>query len=156
MTRNSLVLIAAGGSAALLAAAFAFQYLGGLAPCALCLWQRWPHAAAVAIGALCLVLPGALPPLLGAAAAASTGGIGVYHAGVEYGWWAGPSSCSGGGDVSSLSVEDLAAQIMSAPVVRCDEVVWQVLGLSMAGWNALIAAGLTGLWLLAARRAYLG
>ncbi|MFP4274908.1 MAG: disulfide bond formation protein B, partial [Paracoccaceae bacterium] len=58
MTRTTLILLAAGGSAALLAAAFAFQHLGGLAPCTLCLWQRWPHAAAVLLGLAALALPG--------------------------------------------------------------------------------------------------
>ena len=153
MTRNTLVLLAAGGSAALLLAAFAFQHLGGLAPCALCLWQRWPHAAAVVLGAAALGVPGALPPLFGAAAALATGGIGVYHTGVERGWWEGPAACAGGGDLSGLSVEELTAQIMSAPLVRCDEVAWQVLGLSMASWNAIAAFGLAALWLLAARKA---
>ncbi len=153
MSRTSLVLAAAGGSAALLAAAFAFQYLGGLAPCELCLWQRWPHAAAVAIGAAALVRPGALLPLLGGGAALATGGIGLYHTGVERGWWEGPAACAGGGDLARVSVEELTAQIMAAPLVRCDEVAWQVLGLSMASWNALAALALAALWLAAARRA---
>ncbi|WP_371038495.1 disulfide bond formation protein B [Rhodosalinus sp. FB01] len=153
MSRTSLVLAAAGGSAALLAAAFAFQYLGGLAPCELCLWQRWPHAAAVAIGAAALARPGALLPLLGGGAALATGGIGLYHTGVERGWWEGPAACAGGGDLARVSVDELTAQIMAAPLVRCDEVAWQVLGLSMASWNALAALALAALWLAAARRA---
>ena len=82
MTRTSLVLLAAGGSFLLLAGAFLFQALGW-APCAMCLWQRWPHAAAVLIGALALALPGRLLPLLGALAAATTAGIAVFHSGVE-------------------------------------------------------------------------
>ena len=154
MTRNRLILAAAGGSTLLLALAFGFQHLGGLPPCALCLWQRWPHAAAVAIGALALAVPGALPALFGAAAAAATGGIGLYHAGVERGLWAGPESCSGGAPVGDLSVEELTAQIMAAPVVRCDEVAWAFAGLSMAEWNALLSFALAGLWIAAALRAW--
>lgn len=154
MTRNRLILIAAAGSALLLAMAFGFQYLGGLPPCALCLWQRWPHAAAVLVGGLALAVPGALPPLFGAAAAAATGGIGVYHAGVERGWWEGPATCSGGGDVGDLSVEELTAQIMEAPVVACDEVAWAFAGLSMAEWNAVLSFALVAIWIAAALRAW--
>ncbi|MFP4043567.1 MAG: disulfide bond formation protein B [Rhodosalinus sp.] len=154
MTRNGLILIAAGGSAAMLAMAFAFQHLGGLAPCALCLWQRWPHAAAVVIGVLGLALPGAALPLFGAVAAGASGGIGGYHLGVEQGWWEGPATCSGGSEVGELSVEELTAQIMAAPVVRCDEVAWSLAGLSMAGWNAVLSLALMAIWLVAALRAY--
>jgi len=80
-------------------------------------------------------------------------GLGGYHAGVEWGFWAGPTACAGGAGVGGQSAEALLAQIMAAPVVRCDEVAWSLLGLSMAGWNALASAGLAGLWLLALGRA---
>lgn len=150
MTRTFLTILAAAGSAALLAAAYAFQYIGGMAPCALCLWQRWPHAAAVVIGIAALALPGRLLPLLGAAAALATAGIGAYHTGVERGWWEGPSTCTAG-DISQLSPEELLNQIMAAPVVRCDEVPWEMLTLSMASWNAIAALGLAAIWLMAAR-----
>lgn len=150
MTRNMYILMAAGGSAALLAAAFAFQHLGGMAPCALCLWQRWPHAAAVLLGALALILGGRGFAWLGAIAALSTAGIGVYHTGVERGWWDGPSTCTGA-DIGTLSAEELFEQIMAAPLVRCDEVPWELLGLSMASWNAVAAVALAAMWVLAAR-----
>jgi disulfide bond formation protein DsbB len=149
--RTILVLLAAGGSLALLAGAFAFQHLGGLAPCAMCLWQRWPHAAAAAIGALALAVPGPLLPLAGALAAATSAGLGLYHAGVERGWWEGPGTCTAG-PVAGIAPEDLLAQILAAPVVRCDEVAWQMLGLSMAGWNAVLSTGLAALWMMAARQ----
>lgn len=91
---------------------------------------------------------------LGALAAMITGGIGVYHAGVEWKWWPGPSSCSGGGaDLSALDGNALLSLDGPAGVVMCDEIVWQLFGLSMAGWNALISFGLVALWILAARRA---
>ncbi len=153
-TPRQSVLLAAGGSAALLLGAFAFQYLGGLAPCQLCLWQRWPHAAAVLIGALALAMaaPGRLLPLLGALAALTTAGLGLFHTGVERKWWEGLTTCSGSvsGDVST---EDLLQQILDAPLVRCDEVAWSMAGLSMASWNAILSLALAGLWLYAARRA---
>ena len=95
-SRNGLVAAAAGGSLALLLGAFAFQFIGGLAPCQLCLWQRWPHAAAVLIGAVALAVPGRLLPVLGAMAALATAGIAAFHTGVERGWWEGLATCTAG------------------------------------------------------------
>ncbi|WP_338548298.1 disulfide bond formation protein B [Roseovarius phycicola] len=151
MTQRQLyILLAAGGSVGLLLAAFAFQHLGGMAPCKLCIWQRWPHGAAIGIGALALILPWVLLPLLGALAAFITAGIGAYHTGVEKGWWEGPSSCSSQ-STEGLSAQELMDQILSAPLVRCDEVPWSLFGLSMASWNTVVALALAGLWLKAAR-----
>jgi disulfide bond formation protein DsbB len=147
--RKMLILMAAGGSAVLLAGAFAFQYLGGLAPCTMCLWQRWPHAAAVLLGLVALALPGRILPVLGAGAAALSAGLGMYHTGVERGWWQGPTTCTSG-PVGGVSSEDLLNQILAAPLVRCDEVAWSMLGLSMASWNAVLSLGLVCLWVLAA------
>lgn len=149
MTRKTLILLAAGGSAALLLGAFGFQYLG-YAPCKMCLWQRWPHGAAIVIGALALLMPFAILPLLGALAAATTGAIGVYHAGVEQKWWQGPTTCTSG-DIGGLSTQDLFDQIMAAPLVRCDDIAWAFLGLSMASWNAIISFALVAIWITAAR-----
>ena len=146
---RTYILMAVAGSAAILAGAFAFQYLGGMAPCKLCLWQRWPHAAAIGIGAACLALGARWPCWAGGLAALTTAGIGFYHTGVERGWWEGPSSCTSG-STQGLSTDELFEQIMSAPLVRCDEVPWEMLGLSMASWNVLASLGLTGLWFLAA------
>jgi disulfide bond formation protein DsbB len=148
------MILAAAGSAALMIGALAFQHIGGMAPCKLCIWQRWPHVTAIAIGALAMlaVLPQRLLAGLGAVAALTTAGIGVYHTGVERGWWEGPASCSSGG-VAGRSAEDLFAQIMAAPLVRCDEVPWEMLGLSMASWNAVASLCLAGLWLMAWMRA---
>jgi len=151
MTRAQYILLAAGGSAALLAGAFAFQYLGGMAPCKLCLWQRWPHAAAILIGILALARPGYSFPLLGALAALTTAGIGLYHTGVERGWWEGPNSCTSG-PISGLSTQDLMDQIMAAPLVRCDEVPWELFTLSMASWNAIASVFFALLWIMAARQ----
>ena len=152
MTRARLVLLAAGGSLALMLGALAFQYVGGLPPCKLCYWQRYPHVAAIGIGAVALLTGWRFLPWLGALAALTTGGLGVYHSGVEQKWWQGPTTCSGGGDIGLLSTDDLLNQIMNAPVVRCDDIPWQMLGLSMAGWNAVISFALAALWLMAAVR----
>jgi disulfide bond formation protein DsbB len=151
MTRNSLVILALAGSAALLAGAFAFQHFGGMAPCKLCIWQRWPHAAAVVIGLMALVLPGRTLPLIGAAAALTTAGIGLYHTGVEQTWWQGPTTCTSG-SIGGLSSEDLLNQILAAPIVRCDEIAWSMAGLSMASWNAVLSVMLALIWVTAATR----
>ncbi len=150
MTRNFLVLLAAGGSVALLGGAFIFQALG-YAPCAMCLWQRWPHAAAILIGALALFIPGRILPLLGALAAATTSGIGIYHTGVERDWWEGPASCTGAGPgLGGLDGSDLLS--MDGPaLVLCDQVSWALMGISMASWNAIFSALLVVLWVMAAR-----
>ncbi len=147
-----LALLAAAGSAALLAGAFGFQYIGDLAPCKMCIWQRWPHGVAVLMGILVWGLGQRIWAMLGALAAFVTGAIGAYHAGVEKGWFEGPDSCTSG-PIDDLSSADLLTQIMEAPLVRCDEIPWEMLGISMAGWNALISLSLCVLWLLALRRA---
>ena len=156
MTRRTLILAAAGGSAALLLGAFGFQALGYV-PCKLCIWQRWPHAVAIAIGLVALIPPalaatGRALPLLGALAALVASGIGVYHTGIERGWWTGPTACTSG-PVGGQSAEQLLDQIMNAPLIRCDEVAWSLLGLSMASWNALLSLILAFVWIAAARRA---
>jgi disulfide bond formation protein DsbB len=156
MTRIQLIMIAAGGSAALLAGALAFQHIGGLAPCALCLWQRWPHLAAVALGAIALGFSGRLLPVLGAMAALASAGIGVFHAGVEQKWWTGLASCSAG-SIDGISTADLLnPDVVVAAPVRCDEIAWAFAGLSMASWNVVISVGLAVVWLLAARRTRTG
>ena len=152
MTRPLLIFLAAAGSALMLAGAFAFQYLGGLAPCHLCLLQRWPHAAAALIGVLALLIPGRLLPLAGALAALTTAGLGLYHSGVERHWWPGPNTCTSG-DISQLSVGDLTDKLLAnTTVIQCDQVAWAMWGLSMASWNMLGSLVLVALWLMAARR----
>lgn len=148
MTRNLAIMIAAGGSAALMAGAFFFQAIG-YPPCAMCIWQRWPHVAAIVIGIIALRIAGPLLPILGAIAALITGGIGVYHTGVERDWWEGPSSCTGGGGgLEGLSGSDLLA-IDGPRLVMCDQVSWEFLTLSMASWNAVFSFALAGMWIYA-------
>lgn len=152
MTRKALTLIASLGSAGLLLGAFGFQYIGGMAPCTLCLWQRWPHAAAVVIGVLALVVGGRVWGYLGALAAATTAGIGLFHTGVERGWWEGLASCSAG-SIKGLSVAQLLDPSASvAAPVRCDTVPWEMFTLSMATWNMVLSVGLMVLWLAATQK----
>ena len=148
LNRNTLILAAAGGSAALLIAAFIFQAFG-YAPCHLCLLQRYPHAVAVAIGLLALWTRGPALPWLGALAALTTAGIGVYHSGVERKLWAGPDTCTSG-DISGLSTDQLMDKILNAPLVRCDEIPWQMFGITMANLNVIFSVLLAALWVKAA------
>jgi disulfide bond formation protein DsbB len=142
---KAVALLAAGG---LLAAAFAFQYWGGLYPCEMCWWQRYAHIAALAFVLLALLAGGRRVLVrLAALAIAASGAIGAYHAGVELGWFEGFTQCSS--TAAGGSTEDLLKAIMAAPMVRCDEIQWSWLGLSMAGWNAILSllAALVVLWL---------
>mgnify|MGYP001143741937 FL=1 len=131
--------------------ALGFQYTGDMPPCKLCYWQRYPHIAAIAIGVLAIFVAARALPALGALAALSTAAVGGYHTGVERGWWPGPTSCTSGA-VGDMSAEDLMAQIMSAPLVRCDDVPWELFTLSMASWNMIASLGLFVIWMWAIYR----
>jgi disulfide bond formation protein DsbB len=153
MTRTQLVVLAAGGSLILLLGAFVFQALG-YAPCKMCLWQRWPHAAAIALGAAYMGVQTRVLCWLGAGATAITAGIGAYHAGVERKWWEGPSSCTGGGDtLAGLTGGDLLPGSSVDVLIMCDQVSWELFGLSMATYNFVFSALLVAIWVLAARKA---
>ncbi|WP_039017669.1 disulfide bond formation protein B [Halocynthiibacter namhaensis] len=148
---KTFILIATAGSAALLLGAFGFQYLGDLPPCKMCIWQRWPHGIAILAGVLALAMKQRMFAWLGAVATLITSLIGFYHAGVEKGIFEGPDSCTSG-PVGGMSTDDLFNQIMNAPLVRCDEIPWDMFGISMAGWNALVSLGLFCIWIMASRR----
>ena len=147
MTSRGIAASAGLGSALLLAAALAFQ-AAGYAPCELCILQRWPHLAAAVIG-VAVLLAGWSRALaaLGLLAALTAMAFAIYHVGVEWQWWAGPSACTGGvGDLATLSTAELLTKLNAAPVVRCDQPALVFLGLSMAGWNALASAALAAVW----------
>jgi len=153
MSRRRLIALATLGSIGLFGGALAFQYFGGLAPCHLCLWQRWPHRIAIALGAMALLVPSVVAQralsFAGALTMVWSVGIGIYHTGVEQKWWL--STCSSE-SIAGVKTDDLLNQIMNAPVVHCDQIAWSMWGLSMASWNALISAGLVAVWLMAAFR----
>ncbi|GFE66630.1 disulfide bond formation protein B [Litoreibacter roseus] len=151
MTALRLASLATLGSALLLGGAFVFQYFG-YPPCAMCLWQRWPHAIAILIGLVFLAIQTRVLLALGALAALTTAGIGLFHVGVEQQWWEGPTTCTST-PIGDLTPEELLDQIMNAPLVRCDEIAWQLAGISMAGWNAILSLCLAVIWVLALRRA---
>jgi disulfide bond formation protein DsbB len=130
---------------ALLGGALGSQYLGGLYPCEMCYWQRWPHAAAILFALLSFATRrapdrGRAFGWLAALAVLTSGAIGVYHAGVEAGIFEGFTQCTAGG--SGGSSADILADIMATPLIRCDEIQFSFLGISMAGWNAIISIGL--------------
>jgi disulfide bond formation protein DsbB len=129
---------------ALLGGALGSQYLGGLHPCEMCYWQRWPHGAAILLAALAFTAPANSSrstnlTLAAALAIAISGVIGVYHAGVEAKIFEGFTTCTAMG--KGMSTADLLKQISRTPLVRCDEVQWRFLGISLAGWNAILSLG---------------
>ena len=131
---------------ALYGGALVSQYGFGLFPCEMCYWQRWPHQAAIVLAALALLLrknAAAMRAftLLALVAILVSGGIGVFHAGVEYGLWPGPA-CSAAA-TGPLSIDDL----MAGPVIACDKPQWTFAGISLAGFNALFSfAGAAAIW----------
>ena len=135
-----------------LGGAWFFQYGLGLAPCPLCLEQRIPYYGAIPLAVLLavaalrkappLVLAGGLGVI--ALVMMTSAGLGVYHAGIEWHWWAGPQECAG--QIADFgSAQDLMKRLQATRVVRCDEAPWRFLGLSLAGYNALISLALAAL-----------
>ncbi len=153
--RRTAFLLLLAGSVIALGGAFIGQYGFDLHPCVLCIYQRWPHGVVIALCLLAFVVkaPGVRTGLLALTglAIAVGAGIAAFHVGVEQGWWEGTSSCAAaiGG---ATSLKELEAQIMAAPLVRCDEVAWSLFGISMAGYNFLLSAAMALFaWTVAAK-----
>ncbi len=136
-------LLAAAGSAGMLGGAFAFQYIGDMAPCKMCIWQRWPHGIAIALGIVIYFYSSRIVALLGGLTVLTGAGIAFFHAGVEQKWWEGPSSCTGSGLSMGDNLLDMSAAVN---IVRCDEIPWEMFGISMAGWNGIISVVLAVIW----------
>jgi disulfide bond formation protein DsbB len=134
-------------SALVLGGAFLSQYWGGLAPCELCLLQRWPWGVAIVIAIIAIMVGNrpALPwvALLLATVFAVGSVLAFYHVGVEQHWFAGPSACSAAA-TSADTVEALKAQILRQQPVRCEEAAWSLWGISLAGWNLLASLMMLG------------
>ena len=151
---SALVLLVA--SAAVLGTALMSQYIGDLEPCVLCVYQRVPYAVTISFAIIGFVMSGS-PRAVGTVHGVATtaflvgAGIAAYHVGVEQQWWAGTTECTGAAAGSAQSVDELRAQIMSAPAARCDEVAWSLFGISMAGYNFLVSLVLAAFAALAAR-----
>jgi disulfide bond formation protein DsbB len=135
-----------------LAVALGAQYLGGLAPCPLCHWQRYPYVVAAVLAGLALCVeprPARMLAVLAALAILVSAGVAVFHVGVEQTWWQGTAGCTGGIDFSGMSVEEMQQALDNVAPARCDEPAWTLLGISMAGYN-LIYAAIAGIGLLIA------
>lgn len=108
----------------------------------MCQWQRWPHYTAIALALSAFVIRPASAKralvMLAAIAIATSGAIGAFHAGVEYGWWEGITQCS---VINSGTGQDILADIMASPLIRCDVAPWTLFGISLAGYNALFSLG---------------
>jgi disulfide bond formation protein DsbB len=147
------VIFLASGS--MLAIAWGFQLIGGLQPCILCLYQRWPYWIVLAIAALAILAARQIGPrglagfaILCALVFLAGAAVAGFHVGVEQGWWQGLAACGGAVNDANLSIDELREKLFATPIVRCDEVAWSLFGISMAGWNFLaslvFAAASTG------------
>ncbi|MEP9358805.1 disulfide bond formation protein B [Sphingomonas sp. KR3-1] len=128
----------------------------GLVPCEMCWWQRYPHYVAILFALLSFVVPG--KPLrmtfvlLAGAAVAVSGGIGVFHAGVEYHWWQGITACTA--QVHGSNPMDMLTDALRRPLIRCDVPQWTLFGISLAGFNAIISlTGAAVIFALSVRKA---
>ncbi|QYU70267.1 disulfide bond formation protein B [Leptolyngbya sp. 15MV] len=129
--------LALGVPALLLGGAYLSQYGFGLHPCEMCWWQRYPHFAALALALVSTVVePKRLWVALAALAILSSGAIGAFHAGVEYGWWQGVTGCTA---APGAGTGDALENILAAPIIRCDVAPWSLFGVSLAGWNFIVS-----------------
>ena len=133
-------------SGAVLGAALVSQYWGGLAPCELCILQRWPWAVAITVSLVALFVDSrpALPWVALALAVVFAFGsvVAFYHVGVEQHWFAGPTACTARPS-AAMTLEDMKRQILGTAPVLCDKVQWALFGVSMAGWNCLASLAMT-------------
>ncbi|WP_291295080.1 disulfide bond formation protein B [Elioraea sp.] len=142
MPPRAIALFGGLAAAAALAVALASEHLGGLAPCELCLWQRWPYWAAVGVGLAAFAAPRLATPLALVVIALFLGNavLAAFHAGVEWGFWPSPlPGCGAAGSGGAATIDELMARLKAAPIVRCDQPAIVIAGLSMAGWNAVFA-----------------
>jgi len=144
MPQRDPVLFAGIAATIILAGAFGFQ-LAGYHPCEMCWWQRYPYMAIMAVALIATAAP-AIPRkpilLLLALLFLVDAGLAGFHVGVEQRWWEGITTCSGMVSVTD-SVNDALAAIMDAPLIRCDEIAWSLFGISMAGYNFILATAMT-------------
>ncbi len=143
---------------ATIAGAWFFELVIGLAPCPMCLTQRWPYYIGLPILVIALVMVKnpdkniARMSTLATAVLFLGGAIfAAYHSGVEWHFWAGPADCSGGEDLSA-SVGNLLADLKTAKVVSCVDAAWRLFGISLAGYNVIISAAISALCFIAFSR----
>jgi disulfide bond formation protein DsbB len=160
-TMRQVALAVALGAAATVGGALIFEHAFGYVPCKLCLIQRNPYYIAIPLGLVAALLPPRWMRAglwLLALIFIVSAGLGAYHSGVEWGFFAGPSDCGGGSGAGAGNVGDFLNQLQSTRVVSCTEAAWRFLGLSLAGWNVLISLALAAFAAMAAARKgfYLG
>lgn len=143
-----MILVLTGFSIASVLGAWGFQYIGGMAPCELCFYQRYPHWAAAAFGALAYALGTKLWYYLAALSLLVTSAVGFYHSGIERKWWLGPESCTSRG---ALDPNSLLSMDGPAPAL-CDEIPWQMFGVTMANLNAIGSLAIAVAWIWLARQ----
>ncbi len=153
LTTRHLIILAGLGALSLWMGALFFQYVIGLAPCAMCFWQRWPHRVAVGLGLIGVAVPRAIVAWSGALTMIVSAGLAFYHSGVERHWWLGPSSCTSRGVDLATAECGLLDPNCGTAIVLCDEIPWALFGLSMANYNVLASLVLAAIWAMAARRA---
>ncbi|BCJ89377.1 disulfide bond formation protein B [Terrihabitans soli] len=148
-TRSAALLVALGATAALGAALY-FQYALGYAPCHLCLLQRWAYYIGIPLALVAAVTNCRKLLLLIALIFAANAAFGLYHAGIEWKFWAGPASCGEG--AATLGGGNLIQDLQTQRIVPCDQASWRFLGFSFAGWSMVICAGLAAISLIGARK----
>ncbi|TCT27729.1 disulfide bond formation protein B [Martelella mediterranea] len=151
ISRNRLVIalsLTTLGMAVSVGSALGFEHIGGYIPCHLCLLERNPYYIGVPVGIAGLLAYrfNILPGLLGRLALLIIAGLmiwgmgmGIYHSGVEWHWWAGPTDCSGALDSVTKDVSTLLSDLNTVKGPKCDEAALRVLGLSFAGWNVVVS-----------------
>lgn len=148
LTVRRFALFVLAASVLVLGTALLSQYWGGLAPCELCLLQRWPWRVAIAVAALALIIGGrrGLPrlALLLALVYGVSAAFAFYHVGVEQHWFAGPSACTAPSG-KAMTLEEMKRQILGTAPVLCDRVQWSLFGVSLAGWNLLASLGMAAI-----------
>jgi disulfide bond formation protein DsbB len=154
-THRALPATLLAASIAVVGGALLFQYVGGLVPCELCLYERWPYYAAIVLSAAALAVGrrGLAAAVMGLCALffLANVGLGFYHVGVEQHWFAGPTACTAP-QMNATSIEALKAQLLGQKPVRCDEVQWSLFGVSLAGWNLVASLALAAFCAAALRR----
>jgi len=145
MTARQLITLASFSSLGVILAAYYFEFIGGFSPCKLCYWQRYPHFLNILIFPFLYFFPIRSLIFIGMGSMLVSISLALYHVGVEQKYWPGPNSCSNG-SIEGLTTDQLLDQIMNAPIVRCDEIAWELIGISMAGWNVLISFCLFLTW----------
>ncbi|MGY5811977.1 disulfide bond formation protein B [Rhizobium sp. LEGMi198b] len=158
LTYSALLAI---GMIIVIGSALGFQYIGGYIPCALCLEQRQPYYYGIPVAiAAALTAALGLPSWITRALLAIAGimmvvggGIGVYHAGVEWHFWAGPTTCSTSASSITQNAGDLLNELSTIKGPSCTEAALRVLGLSMAGWNVIASVILATIAFMGVKKA---